>query len=60
MINKPHWGLMVSFRPDLQRQPWQLMAEPGTGHYSTGEGDAPSIVHAICSIVKNNGGSVVD
>jgi hypothetical protein len=60
VLKKPHWVLQVNFDPKLQKEPWQLSVEPGTGHYSTGEGDAPSVVHSVCSIVKNTGGSVVD
>lgn len=60
LSGKPHWGLQVNFNPQLQKQPWQLSVDPGPTQYSSGEGDAPSIAHSVCSIAKNAGGSVVN
>jgi hypothetical protein len=58
--NKPHWDLQVNFNPALKKQPWQLNMNPGATQYSSGEGDAPSVVHSVCSIAKRTGGSVIN
>ena len=53
------WLLNVSFTPDFKKQPWSLQ-RMRMGSQVSGEGDAHSMAHTVCSIVKRTGGSVAD
>jgi hypothetical protein len=65
-IANGHWTLIVDFVPEDEKQHWSLIPDIDIGNNvnttgqagATGEDNAQSISHAVCSIVKKTGGSV--
>jgi hypothetical protein len=53
-----YWSFQVNFEPEAKTQRWQMSFSPKETHASSGEGNASSIAHAVCSLVKGVGGSV--
>jgi len=62
MLHK-YWSLVVFFVPNQEKQPWRIF-RVGTSvtldDLTDGTGDARSMAHTVCSIVKGIGGSVIE
>jgi hypothetical protein len=62
MLQK-YWSLVVFFVPNQEKQPWRIFrVGPSVtlDDLTDGKGDARSMAHTVCSIVKGIGGSVVE
>jgi hypothetical protein len=59
-----YWDLIVDYRPEREKQSWRLSLVKKThtteNGSASGEGNAQTVSHAVCSIVKQPGGSVVE
>ncbi|MGC1869655.1 MAG: hypothetical protein WA700_01745 [Acidobacteriaceae bacterium] len=60
IADKDRWFLMVDFKPEIERQAWRINLYPELSHQASGENDARTMAHSVCSIVKTTGGSVVN
>lgn len=59
-----YWDLIVDFRPEREKQSWRLSVVKKThtteNGSASGEGNAQTVSHAVCSIVKQPGGSIAE
>jgi hypothetical protein len=56
-----YWFLIVSYVPEQKKQSWSMsLTDTSLTNDTSGEGDAHSMAHTVCSIVKGIGGSVVE
>jgi len=60
---KASWLLTLQFNPGQPGYGWRMGHGGATGHprgFTEGEGNATAIAHAVCAVVKQRGGSVVN
>ena len=58
--NGGYWLLIIDFVPESEKQSWSMVLQPLRTNDTSGDGDARSITHTVCSIVKGTGGSVAE
>ena len=55
-----YWFLIVDFIPEEEKQSWSMDILPSHTNNVSGEGDAKSMAHTICSVAKGVGGTVAE
>jgi hypothetical protein len=62
--NEGYWHLAVDYKPGHEKQSWRLSLVRKTNtvenSHASGEGNSQAASHAVCAIVKQSGGSVVE
>ena len=55
LMQGPHWGLLLDFKPGARQQSWSMLRSPGLNAFTKGAGNPKEIATKVCAVVRERG-----